>query len=90
MTIHRRLLALIRDPDIPRWCRVAILAGLAIPGPLDEIVIYPAVVAFVWLRRRHVLVRHGFAGAHVLAAVGALVVVVGAAGVGADLLAGLL
>lgn len=70
MTVHRRLLALVRDPDIPRVCRWALVAGLAIPGPLDEIVIYPAVVAFVWFRRREVLERHGFGGAQVLAAVG--------------------
>ena len=90
MTIHLRLLALARDPEIPRWCRLAIAGGLLIPGPLDELVIYPAVMGYVWLRRRHVLERHGFHGAHALAALCVLVTACGLAGVVGDLVVGFL
>lgn len=88
VSLHRRALALARDPEIPRACRWALVGGLAIPGPLDEVVIYPAVVAFVWFRRRHVLARHGFGGAQVVALVAASVVVMAALGIVADLLVG--
>lgn len=89
VTVHTRLVALARDPEIPSWCRWAIGVGFLIVGPFDEVVIYPAVVAFVYLRRRHVLERHGFAGAHVLAALAASLAVVVAAGIGVDLLIGM-
>lgn len=89
MTIHKRLVALSRDPEIPRWCKLAIAVGFFIVGPIDELVIYPVVMGYVWLRRRHVLERHGFGGAHALAAVGAMVVAIVLGGIAADLLVGM-
>lgn len=89
MTLHTRLLALARDPEIPRWCKLAIVVGAFIVGPFDELVIYPAVVGYVWLRRRHVLERHGFTGTHVLAGLATLVAFAALAGVAVNVLAGM-
>jgi hypothetical protein len=34
----------------PKWARVAAVACLAIPGPVDEIIVWPALVAYVAVR----------------------------------------
>ena len=34
----------------PRWARVAAVACLAIPGPVDELVVWPALAVYVALR----------------------------------------
>ncbi len=75
MTIGRRLVALAKDPEVPRWCKVAVVVGAAVPTPLelDEIFLYPAIMGYLFFRRRHVLHRHGFTGVHVLAGIGTLV-----------------
>ncbi len=90
VTIHKRLKALARDPDVPRWCKFAILLGLTIAGPVDELVIYPVVAGFLWSRRRHVLARHGFGGLHVLAALVTMLVFASALGLVGRVALGLL
>lgn len=86
LTIHKRLLALSRDKEIPRWCKLLVIGGLAIPGPIDELLIYPLVMIYIWVRKRHVLTRHGFAGVHALAALLTLIFFMVVAGLGAELL----
>jgi len=68
MPLRLRLLGLARDPEIPRWCHASIVVGVMIPGPIDEAVIYPIVMGWLWMRRRHVLARHGLGGVHVTSA----------------------
>ena len=51
MRIHERLLLLLRDPGLPRWCGWLIGVGFLIPGPLDELVIFPLVFFVVWVWR---------------------------------------
>lgn len=86
MQAHKRLRALAKDPEMPRWCLAAIGVGFLIAGPFDELVIYPLVFGFVWLRRRELLRRHGFNGSHVIAALGTLIVTGAALGLGLEIL----
>jgi len=36
----------------PKWARVVAVACIAIPGPLDELVVWPALLVYVALRYR--------------------------------------
>jgi len=36
----------------PKWARVVAVACLAIPGPLDEVIVWPALVVYVAVRYR--------------------------------------
>lgn len=86
MRIHERLLLLLRDPGLPRWCGWLIGVGFLIPGPLDELVIFTLVFFVVWVWRREVFVRHGFTGVQVLAAFVASSVVFAVVGLFVDIL----
>ena len=91
-TIHRRLAALSRDPEIPGWVRWTVLAGLAVPTPLelDEAVLLPLLGAWLWFRRRHVLARHGITGVHVVGAMMVLAFLAAGVGLAVNIIGGLL
>ena len=36
----------------PKWARALAVACLAIPGPVDELIVWPALVAYVAIRNR--------------------------------------